>query len=320
MTRPNEIEDLVRDENFWFDDGNVVITSGTIGWKIHKSVLSRSSPAFREFFAVTPTDGIDQRYGCPVVILEDHPDDIRLLLRALYDGRHLRAAWARFNVIAAWVRMGAKYRIDDLRDGGLRRLESCFCDNMYQWDLVSYEPPELRFYGITLHWRDCIATVNLARIANTQSALPLAMYVCCTLDTRTLLNGIEYTRGRVEKLDEADIVRCLDARPKFMVLQQQIVDNLARVERYLDGYPDIGDHAHCMRAFRRIADAIRAGRPSAWNGDPEGGKYDVLQSWKPAIEKEGAGLCELCREKIIAADAEERMKVWLQLPKLLGLR
>ena len=46
--------------------------------------------------------------------------------------------------------------------------------------------------------------------------LPTAFMVCATLDAPTLLKGCAREDGTNERLDEADLARCLGGRDKFM--------------------------------------------------------------------------------------------------------
>lgn len=84
---------LEHHSSLYLDDGNVCLTSGlpdspsprTV-FRVHKSLLARHSPVFRDMFAL-PTDvgGQDQYEGLPLVVMQDHTDDIEALLLALYD-------------------------------------------------------------------------------------------------------------------------------------------------------------------------------------------------------------------------------------------
>ena len=76
----------VEDKDLWLDDGNIIISAGADPahlFKCHKSVLTRNSPVFDEMFGVALTGEVYE--GVPVVPLPDDVDDVRRLIRMLYD-------------------------------------------------------------------------------------------------------------------------------------------------------------------------------------------------------------------------------------------
>lgn len=89
---------LEHHSSLYLDDGNVCHTSGLPDspsprpvFRVHKSLLARHSPVFRDMFAL-PTDvgGQVDRYECaPLVVIQDSTGDIEALLLALYDGLKL---------------------------------------------------------------------------------------------------------------------------------------------------------------------------------------------------------------------------------------
>ena len=80
---------IVRDPDYWYSDGSIVIVVQGVGFRVHKSLLAQQSNAFRDLFMVptpptpSPADVMD---GCPVVRLTDTSHDFRELLRVIYSG------------------------------------------------------------------------------------------------------------------------------------------------------------------------------------------------------------------------------------------
>ena len=72
---------------YWFEDGNIILQADNILFRIHRSVLSRSSQIFKDAFAMPqpPSHENDHIEGCPVVPLADSADDIGNLISLLYD-------------------------------------------------------------------------------------------------------------------------------------------------------------------------------------------------------------------------------------------
>ncbi|KAH9833976.1 uncharacterized protein C8Q71DRAFT_725213 [Rhodofomes roseus] len=100
-----------------------------------------------------------------------------------------------------------------LRDDAVKRIQSCFSHDFDVWakaaaargsNLVSYRDT------------DAIAAVNIARLTDTYNILPSALYTCCQLKSKDLLNGVPQANGTIERLTQADLLRCLKARKKFV--------------------------------------------------------------------------------------------------------
>jgi hypothetical protein len=72
--------------DFWFVDGNVILISGHVAFKVHRGQLERHSEVFCDLFSLPQPATQELFEGCPCVELHDSPDDILCLLKALYDG------------------------------------------------------------------------------------------------------------------------------------------------------------------------------------------------------------------------------------------
>ena len=76
-----------RSQEYWFEDGNIVLEAESVLFRVHQSVLSRHSQIFKDTFAMPQAashkdDCVD---GCPIVQVSDTADDIRNLISLLYD-------------------------------------------------------------------------------------------------------------------------------------------------------------------------------------------------------------------------------------------
>lgn len=82
-----------RDEEFWEDDGTIVLIARDVEFKVYKGVLAHHSTVFADMFSLPqpPTSETSETaYGCPVVHLDDSPDDLRLVLRAILPRRQAK--------------------------------------------------------------------------------------------------------------------------------------------------------------------------------------------------------------------------------------
>ena len=78
---------LVHDEEIWFSDGNVVLLAQGRAFKVYQLLLARDSEVFRGLFALPQPSSAEAVDGCPIVYLTDRPEELRHLLRVIFDGK-----------------------------------------------------------------------------------------------------------------------------------------------------------------------------------------------------------------------------------------
>lgn len=79
-------------EKAWFDDGNIVLRAQGKVFRVYKGILARESRVFRDMF-LFPTSGQEDTYedtGCPVVEVQDDPEDMELFLSVMFDSGCVR--------------------------------------------------------------------------------------------------------------------------------------------------------------------------------------------------------------------------------------
>ena len=81
---------LIRSQDVWYDDGNVVIQTENIVFKVFRGILASNSAVFADMFSVpqpaTPViTGPDTYDSCPLVQIYDTPEDTRHFLKAIHD-------------------------------------------------------------------------------------------------------------------------------------------------------------------------------------------------------------------------------------------
>lgn len=93
--RVDEPTDLHVPPNFinhptlYFGDGNVILRCGKTYFRVHRTLLTRNSPVFRDILATSDRVGGDQFRGCVLLTLDDDADDMELLLNRVYDGLYV---------------------------------------------------------------------------------------------------------------------------------------------------------------------------------------------------------------------------------------
>ena len=79
--------EVVKDTQVWLLDGNIVLISKNIAFRVHMSVLSFHSEVFRGLFLLPPSAGEKTFEECPTVQMSDNPDDLRHLLLVVCCGK-----------------------------------------------------------------------------------------------------------------------------------------------------------------------------------------------------------------------------------------
>ncbi|KAH9833970.1 uncharacterized protein C8Q71DRAFT_154717 [Rhodofomes roseus] len=204
---------FVRDEELWFPDGNVVLEAQGRAFRVYQGLLAHHSEIFRDLFTVPQPTTTEMYEECPIVHLTDQPEDLRQLLRVIYHGNRYYPAdeQLEFAIVAALVRMSHKYAIEHIRDSYLSRMKSCFCEDLDDFRKFRSQSgsPSMK---LCVTATDAIAAVNIARLTETLSMLPSALFFCCLLKTETLINGHPRADGTLDCLSPADVIKCIDAR------------------------------------------------------------------------------------------------------------
>ena len=68
----------------YMDDGNVILECGKTLFRVHRTVLSKHSPVFRELLA--PERDHNLLRGCTFVQLDDDKAGLEVVLESLYGG------------------------------------------------------------------------------------------------------------------------------------------------------------------------------------------------------------------------------------------
>jgi hypothetical protein len=132
-------------------------------------------------FAVPqPTVGDEMIEDCSIVHLPDSAEDWTYVLNALYDARKccVNNGAQPFAVVAAFLRLGSKYEIAQLRSEAVKRLSIEYPSELDKWDSVVVTP----WAEIQSHKGIHFNVVNLAREVGLTSILPAAYYSACEIN------------------------------------------------------------------------------------------------------------------------------------------
>jgi hypothetical protein len=76
--RPNE----TRDEDFYFEDGSLILSAKNadgdlVYFRVHRSVLAKQSSVFKDMFSVPSPSEVDMYDGLPLVHVHDEAKEVK---------------------------------------------------------------------------------------------------------------------------------------------------------------------------------------------------------------------------------------------------
>ena len=83
---------LKRDEEFWFEDGNLILVAGDVEFRVYQGPLIAHSPVIKDTLSLPQPAEDSGRYAphgassCPIVPLADSPEYLRHFLRVFLGG------------------------------------------------------------------------------------------------------------------------------------------------------------------------------------------------------------------------------------------
>ncbi|OJT09460.1 hypothetical protein TRAPUB_14063 [Trametes pubescens] len=315
---PKERHAKMRDAEFWFRDGNIVLVARDVDFRVYKGILADQSPVFDDMFSFPqPAPFTPPRLelasssntdACPFVHLSDSPEDLRHLLRVCMPKKGMFSPFQppadpSYASIAAAARLGHKYQMTRLFEQALNYLKTHYTNDFEAWEKQNTYVPR-GFADV-----EAIGVVNLARFLGETNLLTTALFACCQLGSRQIISGFAREDGTREQLTLDDIGLCLDAKPRLV---QESVRVVLRVLRPI-GSRSCTTATPCRSGFRHLLEKVRVRVGEVAGTDPFLGLFNALGS-----DADG----ELCRSCWLMAenrDSVEKRAVWDRLPEILGL-
>ncbi|RPD58548.1 hypothetical protein L226DRAFT_466512 [Lentinus tigrinus ALCF2SS1-7] len=293
-----------RDEEFWFDDGSIILIARNVEFRVYKGLLADHSPVFRDMFSLPqpPISEGELETPCPVVHLSDSAEDVRCLLRVCMPKTDFKYD-PTYESIASSIRLGHKYQIATLVNHAVGYLKEYYTDDYGKWKSHKMGPPP-RFQLV-----HAIGVVNLARLIECDSILPTAILHCCQLGAAgRLVSGLPRADGTTEHLSASDLALCFSA---IMHLARAWVTIALRV-RAPTKSPSCYHPIQCMRTF-----ATRLNGPHI---DEEKLCYpNPFYSFGYLFTGFSDSVCTSCYAMLCKRDVDERKDLWARLPATLGL-
>ncbi|GJE89939.1 BTB/POZ domain-containing protein [Phanerochaete sordida] len=184
---PAAVETPEHSTDFWFDEGNVIISARQKSFKLHTSILMLHSEVFKTLLNSAALAQLQERLdSCPVLRVDDMGTDFEDLLHIIYNGAN--SPWfdrqeppIGYNDFRVIVKIAVKYEVKEIIKEAKHRLSWVFpADAPDKWD------PDLQPDGdntsVALTYPDCIDVLSLARMLDMRSTLPLIFYACSNID------------------------------------------------------------------------------------------------------------------------------------------
>ncbi|KAF9443833.1 hypothetical protein P691DRAFT_382286 [Macrolepiota fuliginosa MF-IS2] len=315
-----------------FPDGNIALLAAGVAFIVHRGVLARHSAILADAIAAIPdTDTVS---GCPVLRLDDAPDDVAHFLQALYDGcLRLRYDPADFEIVSGILRLATKYQATKTREDALRGLTPSWPKTLTQWEIREAAATNSNgLYKPRLSYPHPIMVINLARATDTPDLLPSAFYDLCRCAPSDIATGYTCPRtGVPHLLSPTDLMNILKGKEHASRYLSTFVVNELEGRQPSHGcvYAEERDPIRkrtCQAAFEAITFEILRdvnGVVCHRSSDPLFAIVDaeLMQTREDTSGTTGISLraCENCRVEFAAIVDSAREEFWNKLPFWFGL-
>ncbi|KAH9829562.1 uncharacterized protein C8Q71DRAFT_727995 [Rhodofomes roseus] len=300
-------EPFSRDGRFWYEDGNIVVIAGNVGFRVYKGLLSAHSDVFRDMFSL-PQPGPDPVGDCPVVHVTDTAAELRSLLSVLLPTQFLpEHRFSTFEDLANCTRLAHKYGMKQLLEDSLKGLEYYFPSTLASWD---------RRNKLAIDTQ-AIVGVNVARLTNTLSLLPAALYLCCQLTAEELIEGHPHSDNTEDTLSPEDLRLCLNKRAELCTLfmTSTLRDTFSPIGE--DG--ECSTNSRCNNSIHSILSAHVTLTCSGYSNALYSSFKSLRNYFYKATPKPAYPLCSSCIKILVEREGNRRKQIWAELPKLFGL-
>ncbi|KAK7040450.1 hypothetical protein R3P38DRAFT_2768749 [Favolaschia claudopus] len=285
---------LEHSPDVWFDDGNVIVRAGTVGFRVFRGMLAQLSAPLETLLHGPNLAQCLVWDHCPIVDLSCNNTDATHFLAAIFKPNSFDSflnTKITFDQIAAVVRLASIYEIPNMRRKALSFLSSVYPTNLKGFVAVGGLRPS--------YCRDQILPViQFAREHSITWILPLAFYrYILEMNGTTQVYGVEYGDMKVI-LSPEDQKR----------------------------YPDEIVHARERCGMHRRAACREARLKEGADLLPQVGTLpDILFTWPPrradlSLDSSShSQLCGNCLEDMKRWYSSRRKAFWDAVPSVFGL-
>ncbi|KAI0789671.1 hypothetical protein C8Q75DRAFT_891765 [Abortiporus biennis] len=280
--------------------------------------------ATQQSFATCSSDSSpDLKYdGCSTLKIPESAEEVSVMLSALYDGIKFYHWQARkslpFKDVSSMLTVGSKYKIKELRDGAVQRLEKYFPSNLREFTSLSLEDRlpgfceddeekvVLEELELLIQYADkfqVISTISLARKCELPQILPQLFYLCAQLPYEPLIES--FTR---RSLSNEDFAMILNGYSTLLRNNMDATKPLITHERS----PQCTSQNACTNILKELVEEqYQCWFMSTDNFRTAGSWFDV------AVEE--TGICDRCVKHIKQYHEKERKASWKKLGDLYDI-
>ena len=205
------------------------------------------------------------------------------------------------NGLFAVVRLAHKYGIESVERQGLETVQEQYSLDLTTWLKMS----GFGFLSPRVH---AIGAINLARLTDTPSILPVAMLRCAHLGG-SVTEGWEREDGSVEHLSAEDLQRVIDGRD---ALARHGTHELLQLLAVIP-HSDCRQRDSCRESFCYALETLNVASVL--------GSANIFSTYQDVVD----GLltedyCETCAQSIERHGREQQRRMWDALPKMFRLK
>ncbi|KAF7293447.1 BTB domain-containing protein [Mycena indigotica] len=215
--RPRTEEDTIVSSEIWYKDRSIVLQAATTQFRVHLGLLAAHSTVFRDMHEMpqpeTQSRTVD---GCPLVEIQDDPEDVKNLLLVLYSPTLLTQMPLSFPIVAALVRLGSKYDFGELRTVAVKWMHRRFPSSLEEFH-VRYESASSGALSSNI----LFDVLELAIENGIECCLPAIYYEIIRLPKKEWVKGSARPSGTVAHLKPARLQTCMSAFDRLIKAQFQ---------------------------------------------------------------------------------------------------
>ncbi|KAF8502573.1 hypothetical protein JB92DRAFT_3145916 [Gautieria morchelliformis] len=307
----------VEHQDFWFEDGDVVLSVTEDGvehhFRVHRLILKIASPVFRDMLSMPRPSGSEDM---PVPLPEDSVQDVTALLGALYISR--KAQNMTLDVALGILRLSHKYQIEGIRDEITRRL-------LEDWPLRHSDYiTRLTFLGSSGNRiPQALKIIDAAQHCQASELLPTAFYeLACAWGTRweeivvslSLENLARLSVGCARSEQRLRTFARDQETPRLMWNRENVSEPITIFQYRAK------DFSRCHKTPRQLADALCPSESTFPAFCTKLGEYTMdavfpitaLQRFRR--EDLGRDVCEVCKDWFMKVLANKIQELWESIP------